>query len=101
MTSDWQREKRARGWPVAIDPAGCGCTECITGQYVPLDQATAAQVYAMLKGQLRNNLNAGDLAVRVTLDVASWARLGYGVQDDVEELLNLEFEGGGYHAGGR
>ena len=33
---------QSRGWPVAIDPAGCGCTECLTGQYVPLERATDA-----------------------------------------------------------
>lgn len=37
---------------VAIDPYGCGCTECLTGEYVPLSSARSSQVKAMLKGKL-------------------------------------------------
>lgn len=40
--------------PVQIDPPGCGCTECLTGEYVPLDQASKEQVAAMLAGKLSN-----------------------------------------------
>jgi hypothetical protein len=40
--------------PIQIDPAGCGCTECLTGEYVPLDLATAEQMQAMLAGTVRN-----------------------------------------------
>lgn len=41
--------------PVAIDPPNCGCTECITGEYVPLAAATARQITDMLAGRLGNN----------------------------------------------
>jgi hypothetical protein len=41
--------------PVAIDPRGCSCTECLTGEYVPLDRATDAQIMAVLLGYVRNN----------------------------------------------
>ena len=41
--------------PIAIDPRGCGCTECLTGEYVPLDQATSAQIALMAAGLLANN----------------------------------------------
>ena len=41
--------------PTAIDPVGCGCTECLTGEYVPLDRATREQVRAMLKGKIQDN----------------------------------------------
>lgn len=41
--------------PIAIDPPGCGCTECLTGEYVPLDQATDDQLQAMLQGKVANN----------------------------------------------
>ena len=41
--------------PLAIDPAGCGCTECLTGEYVPLDEATDDQLRMMLMGEIRNN----------------------------------------------
>lgn len=41
--------------PIAIDPPGCGCTECITGEYVPLVDATPRQITDMLAGRLGNN----------------------------------------------
>jgi hypothetical protein len=56
-----------RPWPIAIDPAGCGCTECLTGEYVPLDQATDAQLAAMLRGEIRDNTNTGELEIVVTV----------------------------------
>lgn len=40
--------------PVQIDPVGCGCTECLTGEYVPLDRAATDQVFAMIRGELSN-----------------------------------------------
>lgn len=54
-------------WPTAIDPYGCTCTECQTGEYVPLEQATDAQLAAMLRGQIRDNTNTGELQVVVTV----------------------------------
>lgn len=54
-------------WPIAIDPYGCGCTECITGQYVPLEQATDAQLAAMLRGELHDNTNTGELQITITI----------------------------------
>lgn len=41
--------------PIAIDPPGCGCTECLIGEYVPLDQATDDQLRLMLQGKIKNN----------------------------------------------
>jgi hypothetical protein len=41
--------------PVALDPVGCGCTECLVGEHLPLDQATAKQLVGLIKGRLRNN----------------------------------------------
>lgn len=43
---------------IAIDPPGCGCTECLTGEYIPLDQATPEQVKSMLIGRLRDHTSA-------------------------------------------
>ena len=40
---------------LAIDPSGCNCTECLTGEYVPLDRATNAQIAKMLAGGIRDN----------------------------------------------
>lgn len=48
-------------WPIAIDPIYCGCTECGTGQYVPLNQATAEQIAAMRAGILGDHLHEGEL----------------------------------------
>lgn len=41
--------------PIAIDPAGCGCTECLTGLYVPVDEATDGQLMLMYQGKIANN----------------------------------------------
>jgi DNA-binding PadR family transcriptional regulator len=54
-------------WPIAIDPYGCGCTECLTGEYVPLERATDAQLAAMLRGEIRDNTNTGELEITVTI----------------------------------
>lgn len=35
---------------LAIDPTNCGCTECLVGDYVPLDRATTDQVQALFLG---------------------------------------------------
>ena len=40
---------------IAIDPPNCACTECITGEYVPLAEATARQITDMLAGRIANN----------------------------------------------
>lgn len=44
----------ARGHLV-IDPPGCGCTECITGEYVPLDEAKPWQLERLFTGSAVNN----------------------------------------------
>lgn len=49
----------AAPWPLAIDPPGCGCTECITGEYVPFDQATDEQIAALLRGEIHDNVGDG------------------------------------------
>lgn len=44
-----------RNWPIAIDPAGCGCTECITGEYIPLDAASSTDILKLVRGGIGNN----------------------------------------------
>lgn len=39
----------------AIDPRGCGCTECLTGEYVPLDRADDIDLLGLLLGHFTNN----------------------------------------------
>jgi hypothetical protein len=44
---------------LAVDPAGCGCTECIVGEYVPADQwkwqATDGDIKALLLQRVANH----------------------------------------------
>ena len=39
---------------IQVDPAGCGCTECITGLYVPVDIANRDQLVLAAVGVLGN-----------------------------------------------
>lgn len=39
----------------AIDPYMCGCTECITGEYVPLENAARKHLKRVKSGKARNN----------------------------------------------
>lgn len=48
ITDDGRRK------PWQIDPPGCGCTECLVGEYVPLDQATEHDIMAMAAGVVSN-----------------------------------------------
>lgn len=50
----------------AIDPPGCGCMECITGEYIPYDSIYIDEVLeAVLNGEItpQNNLNDGTLII--------------------------------------
>lgn len=51
--------------PIAIDPVGCGCTECITGEYMPLDLAGFWELRRLLNGKIGNNTG---------IDVEGWVR---------------------------
>ena len=50
----------------AIDPPGCGCTECITGLYRPIDQANNEELIAMILGEIPNHsgYSVADFQVR-------------------------------------
>lgn len=39
----------------AIDPPGCGCTECMIGEYRPADRATDDELQALFLGLVRDN----------------------------------------------
>jgi hypothetical protein len=60
---------------IAVDPWGCGCTECITGEYVPLRRATDDNVADLLAGRIANHLDNGtELDVMVTYRTDSTGR---------------------------
>ena len=40
-----------RALPLAIDPAGCGGVECLTGEHVPLNEALPEQVCGVFDGR--------------------------------------------------
>lgn len=47
-------------WPpppvlLAIDPQDCGCLECLTGEYVPLQAASSDQVLLLLQAKIADN----------------------------------------------
>lgn len=50
-----------------IDPPGCGCTGCITGESTPLDMATPRQIARLLRGKVAN---ATSMTLRVRTTVA-------------------------------
>lgn len=39
----------------AIDPRGCGCTECLIGEYRPLDAASDDDIQKLFLGEVRDN----------------------------------------------
>lgn len=64
-------------WPIAIDPPECGCTECITGEYVPLERVTREQIVDLLTGRIANHLSDWhnehtSVTVTVRIDEHSW-----------------------------
>lgn len=52
---------------IAVDPSGCGCTECITGEYVPLQDATVELLHGIATGRVANNTYSA-----VTVTVRPW-----------------------------
>lgn len=40
--------------PIQVDPYDCGCTECLTGLYIPLNRAAETHVAAMLHGEMQD-----------------------------------------------
>jgi hypothetical protein len=55
----------SRRKPIQIDPPGCDCTECITGEYIPMDRATDQQLWEMLMGKLNNATGFANSEFRV------------------------------------
>lgn len=53
---------------LAIDPRGCGCTECLTGEYVPIDEADAEQIRQLMLGRIADHSNSTWTATSVGRD---------------------------------
>lgn len=41
--------------PIAVDPEGCGCTECMVGEYVPEECADSNLMLLVDSGQVQDN----------------------------------------------
>lgn len=47
--------------PLVVDPIGCGCTECIVGEYIPADCLSPSALALIASGYpFRDNSN-GDI----------------------------------------
>jgi hypothetical protein len=69
-TTRLDQKKSYEIWPLAVDPAGCACTECLTGEYVPLDQADRQHVADMLLGKIGNHCSV-PAEIEVTVGIGS------------------------------
>lgn len=70
----------ATALPRAVDPPGCGCTDCLTGAAVPLDRATPGQIAALLNGALGNRTDSDTpFTVTVSLTLTPGTPLGQAV----------------------
>jgi hypothetical protein len=61
----------------AIDPPGCGCTDCLIGWSVPLDRASSTQVADMIARHLLNRTST-DMTITTTVTV-TWEHLTWQI----------------------
>lgn len=81
---------------LAVDPAGCGCTECIIGEYLPADQANDTHLYSIITGDLSNN-DPGGYSIefsRNRIDVSgslsgSWSTEDFDVLPTPYDLIRI------------
>lgn len=76
---------------IAVDPVGCGCTECLIGEYIPYDkwstQATVDDVNNLLSGSVGNNTNRPSFQIAFK---SSLPRETYQTMDEVlPEVVTL------------
>lgn len=70
---------------IAIDPEYCGCTECLTRKYVPLNQADTQEIIDMLNGEIGDN--TGYNTRKELLNAI--AKYNHWAYDEVVEFLVL------------
>ena len=64
---------------LAIDPRGCGCTECLIGEYVPIDEADAEQIRLLMLGRIADHSYSTWTATSVGRDeLVVECTVGYG-----------------------
>lgn len=69
---------------LAVDPPHCGCTECITGVYVPLDEALPKEIARMVRGRIADNTSC-DVTIKFNY---IWGRTS--VQPRMEVLVCID-----------
>lgn len=55
---------------LAIDPAGCGCTECLVGEYLPMENMQPKHVFAMALGLIANHTDWPDPTPMLSVEFA-------------------------------
>lgn len=53
---------------IAVDPIGCGCTECLVGEYKPITDVNEAEAEALLLGLIRNNTGMSAMGLGIYFD---------------------------------
>jgi hypothetical protein len=74
-----------------IDPPTCGCTDCLTGEAVPLDQASNEQLIRLTAGRVVSRLPA-DTPVALKSQIAIvYAGQPYTAETTVETVAGNAF----------
>jgi len=88
---------------MAVDPDGCGCTECLIGEYIPEQNwtpyATAGDVAAVVRGDISNHTHGTDfgLVFHTSFSDREAANLVTALEEEFDEhisSLNLERSAG-------
>lgn len=75
---------------IAIDPPGCGCTECIIGEYVPLESANDQQVLGLLTGRIDSHLYEG---TEVEITSTTTFAVGEKLSDAIPDTITVRISG--------
>ncbi|WP_114906802.1 hypothetical protein [Ornithinimicrobium murale] len=76
--------------PLAIDPRGCGCTECLVGEYIPAQSATREHLRLVATGRMRNNTYSdGTVTLRPPMSSEPGSDLVYEIALLAESLSGV------------